>query len=92
MVGDGGCFKGVYVGVATYSEEPDEQLVENLLLGGLRYSCGSGVIVSDYWSSMRCVVDKALNLGFTATTIRTIEEAERETEKLLDSIAHTLRR
>jgi hypothetical protein len=28
---------GVYVGVATYSEEPDEQLVENLLLGGLRY-------------------------------------------------------
>jgi hypothetical protein len=38
---------------------------------------------------LRCVVDKALNLGFTATTIRTIEEAERETEKLLDSIAYT---
>jgi hypothetical protein len=38
---------------------------------------------------MRCVVDKALNLGFTATTIRIIEEAERETEKLLDSIAYT---
>jgi predicted Rossmann-fold nucleotide-binding protein len=89
VVGGRGCFRGFNVGVTAYSDEPDEQLVEKsyLFLGELRYSCGSGVIVSGYQGLMRCVVDKALDLGFTATTIRTIEETERETEKLLDSIA-----